>query len=325
MNTINGNFIEKSIPDTKNATLAINIGGVDATITVEKFAAATASPGGLAGTNYIYLMANGTDVENAAKLSAAYTTAQSMSPSATNRITIIAAPGKYNFNSSPFVMNTQYIDLVSLDGNRSVIFNSANSAGTISITTNDVFVKGVSVETKNFTIATNLNLLKIENCIGGNSSFGGTIIVSGTFINCQGGQDSFGGNNGTASGIFTNCVGGFASFGGYSSFGGTGAASGTFNNCTGDSFSFGAQVTASGTFRNCIGGSFAFGGLGNANGTFTNCVGDDSSFGGTIKGVGTLTGKLYYCRIITGTFNTVSGGGITRLCLDGNNTENNQG
>jgi len=44
MNTINGNFIEKSIPDTKNATLNVNIGGVDATMTVEKFAAATASP-----------------------------------------------------------------------------------------------------------------------------------------------------------------------------------------------------------------------------------------------------------------------------------------
>jgi hypothetical protein len=39
MNTINGNFIEKSIPNTKNATIDINIGGVDATMTVEKFAA----------------------------------------------------------------------------------------------------------------------------------------------------------------------------------------------------------------------------------------------------------------------------------------------
>lgn len=40
MNTINGNFIEKSIPNIKNATIALNIGGVDATMTVEKFAAA---------------------------------------------------------------------------------------------------------------------------------------------------------------------------------------------------------------------------------------------------------------------------------------------
>jgi hypothetical protein len=39
MNTLNGNFIEKSIPDTKNATIAINIAGEDATMTVDKFAA----------------------------------------------------------------------------------------------------------------------------------------------------------------------------------------------------------------------------------------------------------------------------------------------
>ena len=44
MNTINGNFIEKSIPNTKNATIAVNIGGVDATMTVEKFAAAIVPP-----------------------------------------------------------------------------------------------------------------------------------------------------------------------------------------------------------------------------------------------------------------------------------------
>ena len=43
MNTINGNFIEKSIPNSKNATLSVNIGGVDSTMTVEKFAAEIAS------------------------------------------------------------------------------------------------------------------------------------------------------------------------------------------------------------------------------------------------------------------------------------------
>jgi len=34
MNTPNGNFIEKSIPNTKNATLSVNIGGVDSTISL---------------------------------------------------------------------------------------------------------------------------------------------------------------------------------------------------------------------------------------------------------------------------------------------------
>jgi hypothetical protein len=44
MNTTNGDFIEKTIPNTKNATLNINIGGVDSTMTVEKFANAIVIP-----------------------------------------------------------------------------------------------------------------------------------------------------------------------------------------------------------------------------------------------------------------------------------------
>ena len=43
MNTINGDFIEKSIPNTKNATLNVNIGGVDSTMTVSDFKANTPS------------------------------------------------------------------------------------------------------------------------------------------------------------------------------------------------------------------------------------------------------------------------------------------
>jgi len=419
---------------------------------------------GLQGTQYIYVQANGTDVENATELQDAYNTAKTMSPSVTNRITVICGNGNYNF-SSDFVMDEDFIDLVSLDGNRSII---SNGTGTISITANDVFVKGVDVDTKNFTIGNNLNFLRIENCKGGDFSFGGDttlgsglpIILSGIFINCEGGNSSFGGggiasgnfinckggarsfagdyslnvgiasglfidcesNNrsfagsvgsatGTflrcksgdrsfgeiASGTFTNCEGGFRSFGyngettsdskfenckgGSDSFGGGnlgGIISGTFTNCTSDSLSFGAYKTSSAKFLKCIGGDYSFGGNGgsasgeyidcrggfrsfgfdssgiflrcngdarsfgqNSTGTFTNCEGGFRSFGynGTASGVfrncqgegesfgfnGTLSGKLYYCRLTTDTFPTVSSSGITRLCIDGNNDENNQG
>jgi hypothetical protein len=44
MNTTNGDFIEKTIPNTKNATLNVNISGVDSTMTVEKFASALNIP-----------------------------------------------------------------------------------------------------------------------------------------------------------------------------------------------------------------------------------------------------------------------------------------
>jgi hypothetical protein len=430
---------------------------------------------GLSGSNYIYVAASGSATDNAAELQAAYDLAKTMSPGSSNRITIIAGPGYYDFGSAAFIMDTQYIDLVSLDGNRSVIFNSANSAGTISITANDVFVKGVDVETKNFTIADSLNLLRVENCVGRAFSFGGDdtggsnpITVSGTFIDCQGGDYSFGaygtasgiftncnssgvdsfggGGGGTASGIFSNCIGGNYSFGGGSggtasgtfincqggdnsfaanglasgifngcigtnstfggygtasgtfvncrggdesfggygfpegvftncqggnnSFGGLGTASGTFTNCTGGSLAFGGFILASGTFINCQGGQSSFGSgdsvseyYGTASGTFTNCIGGQNSFGGdggTASGTftdcvgglvsfagngsaegnftncigglgafggggsGTLTGKLYYCRLTSGTFQTVSGGGRTIYCIDGNNNTNNQ-
>jgi hypothetical protein len=351
---------------------------------------------GLGGTQYVFVAANGTDLQNAAELQAAYVTAQGMSPSITNRITVIAAPGSYNFSTANFEMNTDYIDLVSLDGNKSIVFNGSN---TIEITTNDVFVRGVDVGTLNFTIANSLNLLRVENCSGGDGSFGAGGTADGTFTNCTGGKDSFGGGSGNADGTFTNCIGGDNSFagaggtasgtfnnctGGYGSFGAYNLASGVFTNCIGGDESFGSGGTASGTFNNCTGGDFSFGGSGGtADGTFTDCTGGFDSFGGgggtaygtftdcsggngsfgafgtaggifnnctggknsfgsegTASGVfnsciggdrafgggggGTLSGFLYYCRLTSGTFLTVSVGGRTVLCIDGNNNQNNQ-
>ena len=350
--------------------------------------------GGLEGTQYVFVAADGTDVQNAAELQAAYVTAQGMSPSATNRITVIAAPGSYNFSTVNFKMSADYIDLVSLDGNKSIVFNGSN---TIEIAANDVFVRGVDVGTLNFTVANSLNLLRVENCsggggsfggngtadgtftdcTGGNDSFGGSDTANGTFTNCTGGDYSFGGSGGTASGTFTDCTGGDYSFGGdggtadgtftdctggfrafggrfvasgtftdcsggEESFGGNGGdASGVFNNCTGGGGVFGSGGTASGTFTDCTGGDYSFGGGGTASGTFTDCAGEYAAFGGdsgTASGVfnscigggdsfgdnGTLSGLLYYCRLTSGTFETVSGSGRTVLCIDGNNDQNNQ-
>jgi len=291
-------------------------------MTVEDFAKAV---GGLQGESYTVVLANGADaVANAAQLTDAYAYAVAATPYgipkfSENRFTIIAAPGYYDFGSTPFIMDTEYVDLVSLDGNRSIVFNSLDSAGTISITANDVFVNGIDVQNKNFTIANNLTLLKVENCKGGNRSFGFGVTVSGTFTNCTGGSASFG-SAGTASGTFTNCVGG-NSLSGNGSFGGGfgGVASGIFTNCTAGGSSFGGGAgTASGTFTNCVGTDFPFGTFGTTSGTFTNCTGSDA-FGGT------LTGKLYYCRLTSGSFPIVALTGVTRLCLDGSNVENNQG
>jgi hypothetical protein len=279
-----------------------------------------------------------------------------MSPSATNRITVVAGIGNYDFGSSSFDMDTQHIDLVSLDGNRSIVFNSSNSGAGIFVSANDVFIKGIDTQSKPFRIGDNLNLLKIENCKGGNASFGGNnnvpppnnfsaVNVSGTFTNCEGGSISFGGGGGTASGTFIDCIGGSSSFG--SSDSGNSLASGIFENCKADASSFGGGLNgneASGTFTNCKAGSTSFGGsfAGIASGTFIRCEGGGSDFGGdsgTLTGTltdcvsegffafsrgGTLSGKLYRCRNRTSTFPNVSGGGVTVLCIDGNNQINSQ-
>jgi hypothetical protein len=252
--------------------------------------------GGLEGTQYVYVAADGTDVENAAELQAAYNTATTMSPSATNRITIIAGPGNYNFGTSVFTMNTEYIDLVSLDGNRSIIFNAPldlllSELGSINITANDVFVKGVDVLTKQFKTANSLNLLKVENCAGiGDVSFGGTD-ASGTYINCVGGNTSFGGA-GISSGTFINCTGGDFSFGGGIMFP---TSSGIYENCEGGGNSFGGSLMGGvsiGTYTNCKSGPYSFGYNGNVQGIYNNCIGENASWTNSI-----LTGKLYFCRL----------------------------
>lgn len=235
---------------------------------------------------------------------------------------VIIAPGYYNF-SSDFLVDEDYVSIVSLDGNKSVIFNGS---GTINVTADNIFLKGIDVQDKNFTIDTNLGGLIVENCKGGNYSFGGDetsgsnpITVSGTFIDCEGGQYSFG-SYGIASGYFNNCKSNAYSFGR------SGDASGIFINCSDIDLeaarSFGQFGIVSGTFTNCVGGVQSFGAYGQCSGVFVNCTGGIHAFGGN---TGTLTGKLYYCRLTSGTFKTVSGVGITRYCIDGNNATNNQG
>jgi uncharacterized delta-60 repeat protein len=93
-------------------------------------------------------------------------------------------------------------------------------------------------------------------------------------------------------------------------------------NCIGGDFSFGEESILSGTFKNCEGGKYSFGYNGELSGTFENCIGGLNSFGNGDNGE--LSGKLYNCRLTDGTFNTVSNGGRTYFCVDGNGDINNQ-
>jgi hypothetical protein len=169
-------------------------------------------------------------------------------------------------------------------------------------------------------------------CKSGTQSFGKgeNIFINGTFINCKAGNSSFGnGSNVNITGSFTNCTAGVGSFG----YGVAAFVEGTFKDCTAFSFSFGSgpnsanSVTCNGIFNNCTAASNSFGSGGTEaiiydNAILTNCTAGLDSFGGAN---GNINGVLIGCRLTTGTFKTVSGTGITRLCLDGTYTINNQG
>jgi hypothetical protein len=313
--------------------------------------------GGLAGTNYIYVAANGTDTQNAAELQASYNTAKTLSPTSTNRITIVAGPGLYNFGASAnFVMDTDFIDLVSLDGNRSVIFNFDDTEntgfGTISITAANVFVKGVDVLNKNFTIAPYLYDLNLENCAGGDYSFGGAdpeanprpapVDIYGTFTNCKGGFRSFGTNN-NLWGRYTDCVDAGQGFGAYGlckyesffercgtdsdGFGpseqgatfiscyGTSAA-GTFNSAfSGFDYDENGQTVVrdlAGTYIGCFGGDGSF--TGNLTGQFINCIGGNGSFTADAQ---TLSGTFINCSAGQESFGNGTLSGTFTNCTSG--------
>lgn len=321
------------------------LGLSDGTLGLKTGATISTIGGGLKGTNYLFVPADGTDVENAQQLQEAYDLAKTMSPGPGNIMVIIASPGYYNFSTSVFEMDTQYIYLTSLDDSRSVIFNATinlldTTEGSINITESRIYVKGVDVQTKNFTISDNL-LIQIENCRGGDLSFGGAefgdpeLIVSGDFIDCEGGDLSFGGN-GEATGTFINCQGGEESFGYLSS-------SGTFINCVAGDFSFGFAGFLDGQYENCKSGQGSFGSLGfvfdsNAklcesdvlsfgygsiifDSVFDSCIGGFGSFGFDYD---TLNqGRYYNCRLTDGLFTNPTSGGFVILGIDGDNNVQN--
>jgi uncharacterized delta-60 repeat protein len=82
----------------------------------------------------------------------------------------------------------------------------------VKIESSNTLIKGIDFTKTSFTIEDDLTDLVMENCIGGDFSFGEESILSGTFKNCEGGKYSFG-YNGELSGTVENCIGGLDSFG----------------------------------------------------------------------------------------------------------------
>lgn len=315
-------FLNGKLVAGTNVTLTENNNGGNETLTIS-----AAGGGGLTGTNYVYVAADGTPAQNFTALVNAYATAKTKSPSANNIITVVAAPGVYNFGTTALVLDTSYINLVSLDGQRSIRLDSNSSGITaISVTANNVTVVGVDTvvsQTNKFDIGTNLNNLLVINCRAWQSW--NAAIVSGTFIDCTStAGKSFGWQNADASGTFIRCnaPSGLAFAGEYYT---SNIASGIFKDCEAGGSSFGGPLgTASGTFYRCVMGSSCCGASSSgatrgATGVFINSIADGDTWQAQING-----GRFFWCRKTTGTYATVANGGRTYYCVDGNGAVNNQ-
>jgi hypothetical protein len=121
---------------------------------------------GLTGTNYIYVSANGTNVENGTLLTTAYAQAILKTPnglalSKTNRYTILLAPGKY-YLPSPLSLTTEYVDLVSTSGQKDVLLSSSDDP--LLVLTDNIKLVGISVGTYDLTILYELVNVIVENC-----------------------------------------------------------------------------------------------------------------------------------------------------------------
>jgi hypothetical protein len=265
----------------------------------------------LSGSNYIFVEANGTPIQNANYLTASYNLAKSTNPTGSDRFSVLLGPGYYEFTND-FIIDTEYIDVVSLTGDRDVYITGSS---TIVIGADNVYVRGIDVDTKNFTITSSFPNTIIKNCKGGDESFGGNpnplagfvpnpgYFIANTFIDCEGGDRSFAGN-GSAYGTFINCIGGDESFGNF--------CDGIFTDCVSGDNSFATLGNIEGgTLENCTGGDNSFAPIGNI-GDFNltqilqpklkECVGGINSFASS----GIIYGLLQECQLTLGNFNILN-------------------
>lgn len=209
--------------------------------------------------------------------------------------TIIVAPGAYEF-ARPFIHNADNVNIVSLTGNRDVIFKSTNGTGAILVATPTTYIKGINTLTSGFSVIGGLGNIVIENCKGGDNSFGQyEESLMGTFIDCEAGNNSFG----IGDGELINCK---------------------FIRCKAGNNSFGYECNMQSTVIDCEAGNNSFGssplnGYANTS-TYIRCIAGVDSFGA----YGTLTGEIINCKLTSGTFTTPTGAGKIYNSIDGNGT-----
>ncbi len=320
-----GNPVPTTALVSGSVWLNVNVGGEDLAPRTRLLSVPYAvSANTLNGEAYVTVPTTSDAITNGLNLITAYNTVKAFTPhgatlSATNRVTVLVPPGRYNLTTASLLLDTEFVDLIGLTSARDdqYIFglgvSDGSTTGVLRQTANNVRIENLFIECTLTSGSLSFRSTDpaayspddaattdtvIRNCTfkandTNASSMRVEISYPGTYKDCKGGDYAFGGFGGAASGRFVNCTGGIGAFGGF-----FGTASGRFINCTGGSSSFGGTAgTASGTFINCRGGSSSFGGNfdGNAIGMFFNCIGGFRSFGSDIAGTA-AGGRFYYCQ-----------------------------
>jgi hypothetical protein len=322
--------LSSSGPLTGAEVLPIVQGNETVKVTVQEIAN-LGGGGGLEGTQYVFVAANGTPLENATELLTKYELAKTKTSQ---------------------IITTSYAvsNVAEIGGAYIVLFTNTNDANNFNYGFNNVIINNVSyvINVTNISPSFGLEFTGLPSGLSFTSiSLVKTVVVKMTLILAPGEYDLNGqqlvvndnlvniisltgnadvkligvssfvaamriiANNILVKGIeavgsyiligdglnnlvVENCKGGAYSF---TSWYPNSNISGTFNNCIGGSDSFASYGgNLSGTFNNCIGGSNSFSPMqGQLSGTFNNCKGDNSSFS-------PMQGNIF------GTFNNCTGG-----------------
>lgn len=243
-------------------------------------------------------------------------------------------PGDWTiYSATPWVLDTPYINLISVTGENDVrMFGNAAT-----ITADNIRINGLSFSGGGLYVCGDYPGLVIEKCGGylkGNYD-GPPVKFSGTVKNCDIGSGQFLSDNGFSelSGRFEN-VSGTSSLFNLSIYGET-TLSGTFINCSSTQGGFMNAKHLTGKFINCTGEYNSF--VGNLGGTFinckansgsftndftngtitgsfTNCIGGQSSFSLTYSGRNN-NGNYYYCQAGSGSFRASTFSGNAYYCI----------